>query len=656
MSLEAFDAERHHVGLGSVKSNSSFFGFLIDGAYNKGFRRVMQSLFDGIKYGAAEALVNVPGVSSWTQRDFSGGAYQYTWDDRDQAMFAASHNFLPSQFSRTLRSVPPLREWMGGKRLTRTDRPLGLTSFGGYLYTAWKDKFVRWTLTDGTKTEDTWPGAPGVGDTHVAWLLRDQGAFFWARNETISRYDLENFSGATYSFAPPAAVPASAVVTGGNADGGRLVVAYDDVVWTIDLPDDRTTAPNTATDEFVRIGRLPGRWVDSRSYAGLTYILCNGADMRTQLVAFDGTTILPITDFPYNFVGESLEVYGGRVYVGGSGRDLQTDVPRYAELYEITGASERLVRTFAPERWGAGATQPSSIPGMAVHEGLLFLCVKGQGLVAYDLTTDSFYGGPEFQPADATAMATDLLSGRENLFAWCGTLAAHSGESGWYRPATSQESVTAWTSTLETSDFSPSFDRTKRWKDVRAMIRFPSSAATTMSYSTDGGSSWSTAATGTVETDGNIQVVVWSLAAADESRQIRFRFNVANSTTLTTVRELLGFTATFRMLDSDSVALGEREKRAWVFTVGGVDRIEGGDRQDVVQDLEAMRDQLWSWARSREHLNFLDVDGGLATVEIDQLDEFQPDVLPPIDYRELGSEDVASRGREAFYKLTLVEV
>jgi hypothetical protein len=33
----------------------------------------------------------------------------------------------------------------------------------------------------------------------------------------------------------------------------------------------------------------------------MTYILCGTVDGKTQLVAFDGTAVLPITDFPFNF-------------------------------------------------------------------------------------------------------------------------------------------------------------------------------------------------------------------------------------------------------------------------------------------------------------------------------------------------------------------
>jgi len=649
--LETYDAERHHVGLAA--EGDAALGFVLAGAYSKGFRREIQSDRVGVHYGSGEGLVNVAGLSSWSQDDFSGGAFQYVWDPKDPAMFAACHNFIPSQFSRSLRTVPPLVEWLGGKRRTTADVPLLVTAFGGYLHAVFGDRFCRWLLTDGTFSQDTTPGA--ADGTERSWLARDAGVAFHSRQDIISVYSLATFSGWTDTFGPPTGVPGSAIVTGGNADGGRLCVAWDQILWTCDLPDDPAVSP--VDGNWTRIGRLPGQWVDSCTYAGLTYILLTGDDMRAQLVAFDGTSILPITDFPYNFVGESLEVYGGRVYVGGSGRDIQTDAPRYAELYEVTGASLRLVRTFAPERWGAGGTQPTSIPDMAVHEGLLFLCIKGQGLLAYDLTSDSFYGAAEFAPTDTTAMATRLCSARENLFSWCSTLANHVGDQGWYRPATSQETISDYYSILETCDFAQSIDRTKRWKQARAMVRFPhASGPVTLSYSTDGGLSWSSYAAGTIENVGYLRLVTWDLTDATESRQIRFRFKVGSSTNVTSFREFLGFTASFRILDSDVVGTAEKEKRAWVMTVGGLDQIEAGDGSTITQDLEAIRQQLWAWARDREHLTFLDLDGSAATVEIDTLDESQPDVLAPVAYRETGAMAAESEGREAFYKLTLVEV
>jgi len=649
VALAPFQEGVHHIGLGDVDDTGDLPGFLIAGGYTKGFRRIFQSDFNGIRYGQGEALVNVPGLSSWSQDDFSGGAYQYVWG-KDPAMFAGSKNFLPYQFGRTVRSVPPLVEWLGGKRNASVEVPMLITAYNGYLYALFQASVKRWDLSTGVSSSQALSSA---GGQHRACFLRDQGVIFHAKDDVVSAVPLDLWSGNLYVFGkPPSAV---GNITGLDANGGRLAIAYQDVLWTALLKDDRTVAPdpNPPSKDFTRIGRLPGRWAASAYTSGLLYILLSGPDTPTQLVAFDGTSILPITEFPYNFVGESMIVYGGRIYVGGSGRDIQTAAPRYAELYEITGASLRLVRTFAPERYGAGGTFAKSIPTMAVHEGLLFLSIEGVGLVTYDLTTDSFAGASTYQPADANAIVQRLTSGRDSLFAWVYPFSGVPSTGAWFRPATGQESITNYYSELETSDFAASFDRLKAWKQLRVLLRNPTSAALLVQYSVDGGVNYTSAPTGVASTAGNYSLVTFDISGAPDSRMIRFRIQVPNQVDVTEFRELVGYTATFRMLDSDVVGTGEREKRSWVFTVGGFDRMEAADGTTVVQDLSTMRSQLWEWSLERKKLNFRDIDGELVVVEIDDVKENQPVILP-----EVAQSDNLTRGssREAYFNLTLVEV
>lgn len=648
MSLPKFDREKHHIGLGLTDADLK--GFLVTGAYSKGFRRILGSDMVGTHYGTGESLVNVPGLSSWQQDDFSGGAYQYVWG-KDPAMWASSKNFLPSQFARSLRSVPPLVPWLGvaGTKLTTTEKPGMVCAFGGYIFALLQASLERWDISTGAHTSlALGPGSVG----YASALSRDDGVMFQSATDIITRIGLGIF-GVQAQYSPPTGKYGD--VTGIDASGGRLAVAFQNVLWTVPLPDNRTQLPPDVT--WTRIGRIPGKWVASSYYSGLLYMLLTNSDMQTQLVAFDGTSILPITDFPYNFVGESMQIYGGRIYVGGSGRDVITALPRYAELYEVTGASLRLIRTFAPERWGAGGGYPTSIPSMGVHEGLLYVCLAGIGLVTYDLTTDSFYGASVFQPTDTTAMATKFVSGREDLFAWVGTQANDAGKSGWFRPATSQETIAAYSSELETSDFAVSIDRLKRWKQVRALVRFPVSDLT-VKYSLDGGLTWSASLTGATTDIGNITLVTFDLSTIAESRQIRFKFSVPSGTNVSSIREFLAHTVSFRLLESDVLASGGKEKRAWVLTVGGMDRMEAADGTTIVQDLETIRDTLWSWARERKALRFYDLDSTPINVEIDTLDEFQPTVLPPVGYHQPDTQSLSddTEAREAFYKLTLVEV
>ena len=650
MALAAFDLDKHHIALAEVGSDGPGYGFVTAGSYDKGFRREKESEFNGVRYGGGDSLVNKPGVSSWTMDDFTGGAFQYVWG-KDQAMFARSKNALPSQFDRSLRSVPGLQKWLDGTNVVTAEDPLVTAVYNGYLYTAFEASFIRWNLTTAA------PGtvALGGGGTYYkACFLADRGHILRSIDDVISAFDLDVFSGYSWSVSPPD--PAVGNVTGMSGDGDRLIVAYDDVLWTATLPDDRTAAPDNGAGvsgdgDFTRIGRLPGRWAASCWASGLLYILLAGYDTPTRLVAFDGTQILPICDFPYNFVGQSLCAYGGRVYVGGSGADVQTGAGRYAELYEVTGASLRLLKTFAPEVLGAGEVYGTTIPAMAVHEGLLFFGIKGLGLVAYDLTTDAFYGASNFAPADTSADFRHLLSGRESLFSWVYPINGSPGASGWYRPATSQETVETYTTELETSDFAMAFDRTKKWRQLRVLTRFLT-LTLTCSYSTDGGTSWTALSAPTLESSGRFQLNTFDLSDVPETRAIRFKFGLPNGTSVSAFRELVAFTASFRMMDSDAVGTGEREKLAWTFVIYGGDRVAAADQSDIIQDVAAIRAQLWDWARGRDHLVFRDVDGQAYTVEVDTLREQQPNVLPVLDQETLQPGDQ----REAFYQVTLVEV
>ncbi len=646
MSIDTFDPDKHHISLAEVGASSDGYGFVTTGQYVRGFKRIKESEMDGVRYGGGDSLVNKPGVSSWTMDDFTGGAFQYVWG-KDPAMFAKSINALPSQFDRSIRSVPALQQWFDGKRLTTPEVPLLVCAYNGYLAAVFEASVERWALLDGAHASDAVGAAGGV---HHACFVREQGVILHAINSTISASAVDVFPGLLYSFAKPAAAYGN--VTGLNADGDRAAIAYNDVLWTVPMNDDRTVQPDST--QWTRIGRVPGHWVDSVWQSGLLYILLGGYDTPTSVVAFDGTQILPICDFPYNFQGQTIRSYGGRLYVGGTGADIQTGNPKYAELYEITGSSLRLLKTFAPELLGAGDVYGTGVYSMCIHEGLLFFGVKGWGLIAYDLTTDAFYGASTFAVADSSAEFRHLLSARESLFSWVYPIASSPGESGWFRPATSQETVASYDTYVETSDFATAFDRLKRWRELRVLTRF-ASAGMSCDYSVDGGNTWTALPAATIEISGRFLFYTFSLDDVADSRMIRFRFKLTNGTSVSAFRELVGFTASFRMLDSDSIDSGQHEKLAWSFVICGAERPEGLDRTVVHQDVAAIHDQLWDWARERKHLHFRDLDGQVFTVEIDTIEETQAVVFPELDTTDPIDASPLS-GREALYNVTLVEV
>ena len=654
MTIATFDSALHHIGLREVDDPGANKGFIISGAWTRAFKRNLQNETDGFKYGTGESLINKPGISSWTQDDFTGGEFQYVWG-KDPAQFARSSNILPAQFDRSLRSVPPLREWIDGTdtSFNGTEVPGIVVVYNGYLYAGYSDRYVRWNLATGAQSADV---LGALGTEHHWAFLKERGRFYSTHDGVIQQYNVGAWPAGLYegSYAPATYIPALPALgncTGINVDGDKMVVAYSDVVWHVNIPDIRTAQP--ARTDWTRIGRLPGKWVASCWASGFLYILCAGIDGQTSLVVFDGTQIMPVTDFPYNFVGESVISYGGRFYVGGSGRDIQTSAPRYAELYEITGTSLRLLKTFVDEARGGGDVVGKSITSMAVHEGMLFFGLKGVGLCAYDLTLDAFFGASIYSPADAAAEVRHLISGRDSLFAYIYPWSTRTNKGQWMRPSTAQETTPTYTSEIETSDFAMSYDRLKSWKQLRCLVRFPQNALAAY-YSVNGGNSWVALPTPTSETSGRFRLDTFDLTGMPKSRFARFKFVMDSQTNVSAFREFVSFSASFRLSDSDSVGAAETEKLGWVFTIAGGQNVEALNGDSLLQDVSSIHLTLWAWAKGKKKLNFVDTDQTTYTVEIDDLRETTPFVLPPVDERE-GEIAPGIPGREGFYQVTLVE-
>ena len=136
-----------------------------------------------------------------------------------------------------------------------------------------------------------------------------------------------------------------AAPTGIDIDGDKMVLACGNILFTSVLQD----GVNYFGGSWTKIGRLPGPWIASCWMGGLCYILCGGPDKLCSLVAFDGVQLLPVCEFPYNFYGESLAAYAGRIYVGGSGLDINGNYG-YAELHEVTGSTSASSRPSPPSR------------------------------------------------------------------------------------------------------------------------------------------------------------------------------------------------------------------------------------------------------------------------------------------------------------------
>jgi hypothetical protein len=632
MSLPTFDATKHHISLGP--SGGADYGFFIDGSY----QRSAQRLGSPTEFGGERDLIAPSVLSRWTQDDFSGGVYQEMWG-ADAAMFYRSENILPSLIERSVRSCPPLVAWANPGSI---DARLAVAIFasGGYVVVAEPTQSKHYHFETGAvstvshSAREIVVAAHDPLDNYVYAACEGSGS---DNNYVLRRFKADG------TLATIGQIPE------GNPSGpqgiemaGRdLVLSMGGTLYLCDVNDARTST------RFTRVGRLPGRWRDSVAYNGLVYILCSDSEQRTSLVAWDGSTVLPVVDFPFNFVGRCITVYGGRLFVGGGGADV-TGTDRYAELYEITGASLRLVRSFSDDA-RAGRTSPATFYDLCVHEGLLFCGSDLHYLVAYDLTRDALFGGPNIipDPSDRSVYTKFLLSTRERLFAWCedGAGSGAGSADGFYRwPSVAADlsddpttAVTSYDAIVETSDFAPEPDRDKRWSSLRVLTRLatPGTAGVDASYSVDGGDSW-TALTATDTVDGAFTQSDFDLSGVPLSKVIRFRLT-ATKTDLT-FTEVIALTCNFLFLDSG--------KRAWQFSVNGAEKIEALDLTTITQDVLEIDQTLWEWWEDKQLLDFTDLDGVVRKVIVSDIGDAKPYV----------GNKLADGSREGFYSLVLTEV
>lgn len=651
MALPAFDPEKHHIGLKEAGA-SDYSGFILAGAYGKSFKRDGSDELAGIHYGGGDGLVNQVGLSTWTMDDFTGGAFQQVWG-KDARMFSASENLLPAQFDRSLRTVPPLQR-RSSPGVT-FPVPFTMAASGGYVFAFFGDRLYWLRMSDGLDGFALWGDVSGgVGPFGCAAFDRRTGYFIGGRSDT-SQLEVINPVGPDqiFAFTFPVGVPGAARATGISCDGDRIVVAIGDVLWVVHHPDDNITPPAGA--DWTRIGRLPGRWWSSVYANGLLYILCSGTDRRAQVVAFDGVQILPQAELPFNFVGESICEYAGRIYVGGGGRDI-SDENRYAELYEITASSVRLVKTFAPEIRSGRYAAPTSIHSMVVHEGLLFFGETGKGLIAYDVTTDALYGAMRFDNstgAQPGRRVVQLCSARERLWAWVYVQEGPNPHGLWSAALAGEAVGDAFSGVFVASDFCEQLDRLKRWKRLRLLTR-GDSLQPTLEFSADGGQTYGAIALDRAEIVGVARLSTFDLSGLSPCQQIRFRITLPRGEDATSFAELVAFTAAFTLVDSANLHADGTEKLAWSLTIAGVETVELEDGTEDVQRLAELRAQLWDWAVAHTPLSFTDADGSVYDVQVDSLRENQPAVLPPVVFDEPLSAAVAP-AREAFYTVTLVE-
>ncbi len=643
MALNNYNAALHHISIGGK-------GFTLVGAYTKDAQREGTVAQD---FGGQTDLIGQsPSLSRWTQDDFSGGAFQYRLE-KDAAMFADSLGVIPSQQARSLITVPPMIFFHGFDPTTQDfytgaghsdPYPHSMFTVNGQIYICWKHGIARYSHQANTWTWGNDGLSGSYSDIYYAAACYDyaDSKVIVLVNETSSqRPYLQRLEPDTLD----ATLINGTFINSVHHVLGKLPYGLEvnDSQWIMNIgaqlyafapPEDM--ADESLDGTWSKIGRLPGHWKGSAAYNGMTYILCGDVNQdvgRTALVAFDGTAVLPICDFPFNFSGESICVYGGRVFVGGYGTNV-SGANQYAELHEVTGSSVRLVRTFAPESYQSRVTYPLTISDMIVDEGLLWFGEKGKRLMAYDLTSDGFFGSAEIQDAYASTLDPyRLVSSRAHIYAWgvSGTGAPHHGL---YRIAASGDTVSSYSAKVVTSDFvaEPAVD--KVWSQLVTQTRYGSLTA---EYSKDGGANWTSCGSPVTINDGDFYINTFDLSGIGATRHIRFRFTLPRGTSITTFSELIAFTCSF--------AFGTNGKKGWIISINGSEAVEGRDGSTVSQDVTLMASTIWGWLNTKQ--TFVDVDGSSHTVQVQQVTEQQPLVGP----------NVTSQSRpEAFFALTLTEV
>lgn len=652
MALNEYDDAIHHIGLGA--KGGTLYGFQLDGGFTQELQR------EGVGApdfgGSTDLLGQVPSLARWTQDDFIGGGFQWTWG-KDDAMFADSLGFICDPQGRSLVSCPPMFHKFMFDPDTKANfvsaEPRHMFMVAGTIYVVFGHGILSYQIDTGA---DQWLNhtnhiIDSDGTETIRYAQYDPNdQLIWAATEDVVDDPLPrllrirtDFSAGTPDVA---GVPGPAGTNGLRVGGmtmrdsnilvnyGRKLYMGDPIAGMDDL-----TTPNITWTE---VGRLPGQWKDSQPYNGMTYILCSDGSFQSQIVAFDGDGLSPICTFPASFAGKCMIEYAGRIFVGGTGTDVNGG-EAYAELYEVSGASVRCVRSFSPETRTSLLNNgwPTTINDLVVHEGLLWFGQTGKRLMAYDVTSDGFFGGSEIL-GDAALDFQKLTSGRGRVWAY-GVNGGDDTKCGIYRIAQPADagSITSgdWNPVMVTSDFAYEPGMKKRWSELKVMHRYGAMAA--IDYSTDSGESWSSVTISGSEADGQVYMTTGDLTDLDVSTHIRFRFTFDSTDGLTYHKELVAFTVGFAILDTG--------KYAWSFVINASEEIETreaelDESETQTQDVSAIATQLRSWASNKTRLTFTDPDGEDYDVQMVGYRYTKPIVGPAIEGTTYG---------EAMHSITL---
>ena len=673
MALNTYDAAKHHIGL-KIKGGATNYGFMLNGGYRMEMQREAIGAQD---FGGSTDLIGqTASAARWTQDDFTGGQGQYSWA-KDDAMFAECLNFMPDPQSRRLLSCPPMylkRSFDPDLEPNfQSNAALNIFVHGAGVFVVFSHGILRWDMGAGTGIwagdDSGVPGNNGVAGFTVA-QAGGAGLITYIGAEYIkaAEYDPSTdrivvlTSGGSFTkvwnikYLNPTTMELKTnnFDTGGSNGIGRglslfgrnILVQGGQDLWIGTVPEDANAVSAELT--WAKVGRLPGYWKDHCEYNGQIYIITNDGGesptFKARVSAYDGDSIVPVAQIPHSFMAKCITSYGGRIYIGGTGTDVNGG-EHYGELYEMTGSSLRLVRTFSPEtrrQLLSTGDWPSSIDDMTIHEGLLWFCQKGSRMIAYDQSSDGFFGASEII-SNADLNIQRLTSGRGRLWGW-GVDDTTDANHGIYRIAQPADSVTGWQPKIITSDFVYEPGVKKRWSEIKVMTRY--GPVENIDYSLDSGNTWTALTVTSVSTYTPVYWATAPLVGITPSENIRFRIRLDIDTpndAVTYVRELVAFTVSYLFLDTG--------KRAWDLSIIGADIVETMDAEfseqtTQAQDMSDMDAAFDDWAFNKQPLTYTDVDGTEYDVSMVGYTRSKPLIAP----------DIESNRSESMHIVKLVQV
>lgn len=624
MTLPADNAAKYAIGLGG-------YGFPVQ-AYAK---RGQENPVSRVQVGSDDFLAT-DRASFWTQEDYSGGNYQYEW--HDQAMISTSEGVFPNQLSHAVRTMPRLilgksSTAMGiTARVTPATGPIEMFSVDNTLLICFPGRIVRVVLS----------ATGGVASSNVDSHAVTKTCF--AYDNELSRLLAGGSDNNIYVF-NRSTLALAATIAGVNEAGAAITGPITMIDWFGDMLVVGFGAylyVQTDTGKFRKInngsarptaGRLSGTPVDSCAFNGQLYVLLRRLDSyEGRIVSTNGTAVMSVAEIPYSVQPQCMREYAGRLYIGCRGSDLD-DQQDFGELYELTGTSLRLVRSFQRERLTQGpVTGP--LRTLDVFDGFLVMPNESrQGIEVYDASNDAFFTGPcldlnsDLSRPDISRLMRYAIGCRDQLFMWA-IHATDGTKSGLYRTKVSTDPATTHKGQgcfVTSSDFDPEPMRLKVWQKVTFKTR--NFGVVYVRVSTNGGASWSDLTGPTVSTDGDVIYSTFALNTIAPARRIRLQWWVLPSSA-TTYGEYLAHTVAFMFQEHD--------KHGWQITIPCTYRTELLD-DSLTPDAEAPFEkiaQLWNWSDLGTVVTLRDRDGTSHKVILTQVVESEAHVGHTASTRE----------------------